>query len=86
MVIGESRFFSLEAPVGVDITPYTIRCDLYRDKVFVKTWIPVVTSTLIKVELQTNDLTIGNYEIRVVVKDPVDNFTEVIVDSFYLSK
>lgn len=83
MVVGESRFFSLEAPEGV---VDTAQCDLYRDKVFKKSWIPTKTSTAFKVELQTDDLSIGSYEIRTFITDTVDGFIDVFYDSFVLEK
>lgn len=84
MVIGQSRYFSLVAPSGVDITEYTARWELRKNGEIKKFGTAVNSTTKFDVKFQTNDLTNGNYETRVFITDPVDDFVQVVVDSFIL--
>lgn len=86
MVIGESRYFTLEAPSGVDISSYSARYELFRDNTLKKSGVLTNNSSKFDVQIQTNDLTVGNYEVRVFITDPVDGFIDILRDSFVLEK
>lgn len=86
MVIGESRYFTLEAPGGVDISSYSARYELIKDGNIKKQGTATNDGTKFDIKIQTNDLTVGNYEIRVFITDPADGFIDVLRDSFVLEK
>lgn len=84
MVIGQSRYFSLVAPNGVNISAYTARWELRKNGEIKKSGTAVNSTTKFDVKFQTNDLTNGHYETRVFITDPVDDFVQVVVDAFTL--
>lgn len=86
MVIGQSRYFSLVPPRGVDISAYTATYILYRGGVVVSTGAVANTGTQFNVAIQTAKLAIGSYELRVFITDPADGFVDVVKDRFLLEK
>lgn len=86
MVIGESRYFTVEAPSGVDISGYTARYELLKDNSIVSQSTLVNYGSGFKVNIGTSSLQAGNYEVRVFITDPIDGFIQVITDKFTLYK
>ncbi len=86
MVVGESRFFSVEAPGGVDISGYTARYELKKEGTVKKQGDLTNNGSKFDVPIQTDDLSAGSYEVRVFITDPLDGFVEVLRDSFVLEK
>lgn len=86
MVIGQSRYFSLVPPSGVDISAYTATYTLYKSGVVVKTGSVANTGTKFIVAVQTTGLSIGTYELRVFITDPSDGFVDVVKDKWVLEK
>lgn len=84
MVIGESRFYTLEPQVGVDITQYTAKWDLLKGKTVVRSGVPTNDGTKFSIKIQTDGLFAGNYETRVYITDPVDGFIYADRDEFVL--
>lgn len=84
MVVGQSRYFSLDAPVGLDITEYTAKWELVKNGAIIKSGDAVNNNTKFDIQFQTAGLTDGNYEVRVFVTDPVDGFIQGVVDKFTL--
>lgn len=85
MVIGESRFFSLDAEPDVNVSAYTSRWELVKSGTVVKTGTPTNTGTSFVIKVQTdNTMSTGAYEIRVFITDPVDSYTYAYRDLFTL--
>ena len=74
------------APRGVDINEYTARQQLRKNGEIKKSGTAINSTTKFDVKFQTNDLANGNYETRVFITDPVDDFVQVVVDSFILEQ
>lgn len=86
MVIGESKYFSVEAQIGVDITDYTARYELVKDGTIKKQGTLTNDGSKFDVQIQTSDLTFGSYDLRVFITDPMDGFVQVLRDKFVLEK
>ena len=86
MVVGESRFFSVEAPSSVDISGYTARYELKKEGTVKKQGDLTNNGSGFDVKLQTDDLSPGTYDLRIFITDPLDGFVEVLRDSFVLEK
>lgn len=86
MVIGQSRYFSLAPASGVNIAAYSAVYKLFKNGELKKSGAVLNTGTVLKVSMQTNDLTSGSYELRVFITDPVDGFVDMVKDQFTLEK
>lgn len=86
MVIGQSRYFTLEAPSGIDISSYTARWELIKDGTIKREGTPTNDGTKFDVKIQTDTLQFGTYEVRIFITDPSDGFIDAFRDSFVLEK
>lgn len=86
MVIGESRFFTLDATPGLDITEYTARYELVKDRSIVNKGELTNDGSKFYVKIQTDTLQVGSYEVRIFITDPIDGYIKVLTDSFVLEK
>lgn len=84
MVIGQSRYFSLEAQSGIDISSYTARYQLIKGGSIKEEGALTNNGQKFDLKLQTDTLQAGSYEIRVFVTDNVDGFIDVFRDTFVL--
>ena len=85
MVIGQSRYFTLEASSGVDISTYTAQYKLLRNGVVVQTGDVVNLGTKFEFKMQTNYLKKGSYELRIFITDPLDGFVDLFKEDFVLT-
>ena len=85
MVIGQSRYFTLEASSGVDISTYTAQYKLLRNGVVVQTGDVVNLGTKFEFKMQTNSLKKGSYELRIFITDPLDGFVDLFKEDFVLT-
>ena len=84
MVIGQSKYFSLEADGGVNIGGYSAKLQLIKDGVVKKEEVVNNSGDRLEIKLQTVGLVAGTYELRVFITDPSDGFIDVYREKLIL--
>lgn len=86
MVVGESKYYTVEADGILNVTGYAARYELKKEGTIKKQGDLTSNVDKFDLKLQTDNLQPGAYDLRVFITDPLDGFIEVLRDSFVLEK
>jgi hypothetical protein len=77
MVVGQSRYFTLQPSGVADITSYSASYKLVKKGIVLGEGDVTNTGTKFDIRFQTEDLEAGDYELRIYITDPLDGFVQV---------